>query len=136
MSAEPETMSPSEKARDILRLLWSRLLTGIAITVPLIVTLWMLWLGYGFIAKISEPIWQTLGVKDSTLLNFCTTVLLLLAVGFMAAHVLGQRLIDSAEAVLMRVPIIAPLYGAVKQMRDSVRMMKSSANSRRVVFLE
>jgi uncharacterized membrane protein len=136
MSVESKTMSPSEKARAVLRLLWSRLLTGIAITVPLIVTLWMLWLGYGFIAKISEPIWQTLGVKDSTLLNFCTTLLLLLAVGFMAAHVLGQRLIDRAEAALMRVPIIAPLYGAVKQMRDSFRMMKSSAHSRRVVYLE
>lgn len=131
-----ESADPADKARAILGLLWSRLLTGIVITVPLIVTLWVLWLGYGFIAKISAPIWETLGVKDSTLLNFCTTLLLLLAVGFMAAHVLGQRLIDRAEAALMRVPLIAPLYGAVKQMRDSFRMMKSSAHTRRVVYLE
>ncbi|MDD5199462.1 MAG: DUF502 domain-containing protein [Terrimicrobiaceae bacterium] len=127
---------PTERARYVVRLLWSRLLTGIVITVPLIVTLWVLWLGYGFIAKISEPLWTTLGVTNSTLLNFCTTVLLLIAVGFMAAHVLGQRIIERAEAVLMRVPLIAPLYGAVKQMLDSFRMIKSGAQTKRVVYLE
>ncbi len=136
MTPAPGLPESRDRAGAILRLLWSRLLTGIVIAVPLIVTLWVLWLGYTFIAKISEPIWQTLGVRDSTLLNFVTTLLILLAVGFMAAHVLGQRIIDRTEAVLMRVPLIAPLYGAVKQVRDSVRLMKSGAQAKRVVYLE
>lgn len=136
MTPAPAPDSFDGNARAILRLLWSRLVTGIVIAVPLIVTLWVLWLGYGFIGKISEPIWQAFGVKDSTLLNFFTTVILLLAVGFMAAHVLGQRIIESTEAALMRVPLVAPLYGAVKQVRDSFRMMKSGAQAKRVVYLE
>ena len=136
MTLDPRTPENTARLRDGALLLWSRLLTGIVIAVPLIVTLWVLWLGYGAIAKVSEPIWQTLGVEDSTLLNFCTTLLLLLAVGFLATHAFGQRFIERAETALMRVPIIAPLYGAVKQMRDSFRMMKSSASSRRVVYLE
>jgi len=123
-------------AGNIFRLLWSRLLTGIVIAVPLIVTLWVLWLGYGFIGKISAPIWETLGVKDQTFLNFLTTLLLLLAVGFMAAHMMGQRIISRTEAVLMRLPLIAPLYGAVKQLLDSFRVMGSGARTKRVVYLE
>lgn len=131
------------RLRDFLRLLWSRLLTGVVIAVPLIVTLFVLSLAYTYIGKISEPIWTTLGVTKETIgeaninrLNFLTTLLLLIAVGFMATITLGRQLIDRLEAVLMRVPLIAPLYGAVKQMIDSFRMMKSGGQSKRVVYLE
>jgi len=127
-----------QRVRGVLGLLWSRLLTGVVIAVPLIVTLWVLNLAYSFIAKISEPIWtEILHVeKTPTYLNFLTTLLLLIAVGFTAAHVIGRQIIDRAEAVLMRVPLIAPLYGAIKQMMDSFRMMKSGGQTKRVVYLE
>ncbi|MGH8048569.1 MAG: DUF502 domain-containing protein [Chthoniobacterales bacterium] len=126
-----------DRARSVIGLLWGRLLTGIVIAVPLIVTLWVLNLAYSFIAKISQPIWtDVLHIERTpTYLNFLTTVLLLIAVGFTATHVIGRKLIDRIEAVLMRVPLIAPLYGAVKQMIDSFRMMKSG-EAKRVVYLE
>jgi uncharacterized membrane protein len=136
MSDDLQPLDPQERARRILQLLWSRLLTGIAIAVPLIVTLLILQIAYDFISRISEPLWGALGVKNVPFLNFLTTLLLLLAIGFMAAHVMGRQLIDRVEAVLMRVPLVAPLYGAVKQMMDSFRMMKSGAQTKRVVYLE
>jgi len=137
MTIDPRSPENAARARDVVRLLWGRLLTGIVIAVPLIVTLWVLNLAYTYIGKISEPIWvDVLHVKSPTALNFVTTVLLLLGVGFLATYGPGQRLIDRAEMVLMRVPLIAPLYGAVKQMLDSFRMMKSSTQSKRVVYLE
>jgi uncharacterized membrane protein len=124
------------RVQAVLRHLWSRLLTGILIAVPLIVTFWVLSLAYSFIAKISEPLWNTLDVKNIPALNFVTTLVLLVALGFMAQHVLGRRIIDRTESALMRVPLIAPLYGAVKQVLDSFRMMGSNAQTKRVVYLE
>ncbi len=134
----PEPLSLPERLKRLPRLLWQHLLTGIVIAVPLIVSLWVLSLGYSFIAKISEPIWETLGVSRATLLNFCTTLLLLLGIGFMAAHVVGQRIIERTESVLMRVPLVAPLYGAVKQMLDSFRLLRGGPDgeSKRVVYVE
>jgi uncharacterized membrane protein len=133
-------LQPSEilnRIRGVIGLLWGRLLTGIVIAVPLIVTLWVLNIAYSFIAKISQPIWNDVLHIDRTptYLNFLTTLLLLIAVGFTATHVIGRKLIDRVEAVLMRVPLIAPLYGAIKQMIDSFRMMKSG-EAKRVVYLE
>jgi len=136
MTIDPRSPENAARARDVVRLLWGRLLTGIVIAVPLIVTVAVLNLAYTYIGKISQPIWETLHVENQTFLNFLTTLLLLLAIGFMAAHVLGRQLIDRVEAVLMRVPLVAPLYGAVKQMIDSFRMMKSGAQTKRVVYLE
>jgi len=143
MTINPRSPENAARARGVVRLLWGRLLTGIVIMVPLIVTLWVLGIVYTYTGKISEPIWNTLGVSKYTIgeasmnrLNFVTTLLMLIGVGFLATYGPGQRLIDRAEMILMRVPLIAPLYGAIKQMLDSFRMMKSSAQSKRVVYLE
>lgn len=136
MTIDPRSPENAARARGVMRLLWGRLLTGIVIMVPLIVTLWVLNLAYTYIGKISEPLWGALHVENQTFLNFLTTLLLLIGVGFLATYGPGQRLIDRAEMILMRVPLIAPLYGAIKQMLDSFRMMKSSAQSKRVVYLE
>jgi len=136
MTPAPVPPEPVERAQTFLRHLWSRLLTGILIAVPLIVTFWVLSLAYSFISKISEPLWNTLDVKNIPLLNFGTTLVLLIALGFMAQHVLGRRIIDRTESALMRVPLIAPLYGAVKQVLDSFRLMGSNAQAKRVVYLE
>lgn len=122
--------------RSIWRLLWSRLLTGIAVAVPLIVTIWVLSIAYAFIAKISEPFWAAIGVENSRLLNFVSALLLLIGLGFMATHVLGRRLIDAFETLLLRVPLISKVYGAVKQALDSVRQMKSNQQFKRVVYVE
>ncbi len=130
------TPEPRDRIRHIAGALWSRLLTGILLAVPLIVTVWVLSLVYAFISKISEPIWTTLGVNNIPLLNFVTTILLLIALGSMAAHVMGRKIIDRTESVLLRLPLIAPLYGAVKQVLDSVRLMGSNAQAKRVVYLE
>jgi len=136
MTPPPGLPEYTARAQTVLRHLWSRLLTGILIAVPLIVTFWVLSLAYSFIAKISEPLWNTLDVKNVPALNFFTTLILLIALGFMAQHVLGRRIIDRTESALMRVPLIAPLYGAVKQVLDSFRMMGSNAQTKRVVYLE
>ena len=136
MNLDPRTPENADRLRHGVRLVWSRLLTGIVIMVPLIVTIWVLSLAYAFISRISAPIWDPMGINNVPLLNFVTTLLMLIAVGFMATHVLGRRLIDRVEAVLMRVPLVAPLYGAIKQMLDSFRMMSSGAQAKRVVYLE
>lgn len=136
MNTDQQPPELVERARPLLQTLWGRLLTGIVVAVPLIVTLWVLNLAYTYIAKISEPLWELLNVHSPTLLNFITTILLLVAVGFMTTHVIGRQLIEYAERILLRVPLISPLYGAVKQVWDSFRMMKASPQSKRVVYLE
>lgn len=136
MNIDPQSPEFSRRAKRLLQMLWGRLLTGVVIAVPFIVTLWVLNIAYSFIGTISSPLWDTLHVKSPTILNFVTTIVLLIAVGFMATHVIGRQLIEYVERILLRVPLIAPLYGAVKQMLDSFRMMKSGAQSKRVVYLE
>lgn len=128
--------SAARRAGKMLGHLWGRLLTGVVILVPLVVTVWVLNLAYTFIAKVSEPIWDALGVGNVRFFNFCSTLLLLIGVGFMATHVIGRQIIERTEALILRVPLISPVYSAVKQALESFRQMKSNPQFQRVAYVE
>jgi uncharacterized membrane protein len=49
-------------------------------------------------------------------LGIVMTVLFVLLIGTMATNVLGHRLVDRGEALLMRVPVFKTIYSPVKQL--------------------
>jgi len=127
---------PKNSVREILRHLGNRLLTGIFVSVPLVVTIWVLTLAYRFITSISSPFWQALGVGNIPLLGFGTTLLLLIGLGFMATHVIGRRILEAVEAVIGRLPLVSQIYNAIKQAIDSFKQMNSNPPFKRVAYVE
>lgn len=128
-----------ETARDwrrILAGLRNKLLAGIVVAIPIVVTIWVLNLAYTFINGISAPFLANLGIKNVPGLGFIVTLLLLLALGFMATNVMGQRILVSVERLLLRVPVVATVYTAVKQVIDSVKSFNTTTSFKRVVYVE
>ena len=74
----------------------NRLLAGIAVSIPLIVTVWVLKLGYNFINDISEPYLKVFGINYPGV-PFLVTLALLLIAGTMATHVIGRRVLGFAD---------------------------------------
>ncbi len=128
-----------EAARDWRRTLaWLRnkLITGIVVAIPIIVTVWVLNVAYTFINGISAPFLARIGLRDVPGLGFFVTLLFLLGLGFMAANVIGQRILHSFERLLLRVPVVASVYASVKQVIDSVKSFNDVTTFKRVVYLE
>ncbi len=124
------------QSKQILRHLGNRLLAGILVAVPLVVTILVLNVAYRFIDGLSTPLWSALGMEGVIGLGFVTTIVLLILLGFMATHVIGRRVIEGMEQVILRVPLIAPVYNAVKQTLESFRKMKGSQQFKRVAYVE
>ncbi len=118
-----------------MRLAGNRLLTGIAVTIPILVTYWVLSFAYGIVNGISAPIFHAFGIEVPGL-GFLTTLVVMVSVGFMAAHVIGRRVIDLVERLLLRVPIVATIYAATKQVLDSFSTLRSGSNFKSVVLVE
>lgn len=114
----------------------NKLLTGVVVAIPIIVTVWVLEIAFNFINGISAPFLTKLFGKDITGLGFLVTVLMLIFLGFMATNVLGKRLIEWAERQLLRVPLVATIYTGVKQVIDSFKSFNNMANFKRVVYVE
>ncbi len=134
----------------ILVSLRNKLITGILVAIPLVVTLWVLNLAYSFIKGISEPIISQIILRPADPANsiskltlgdvpgvsFMVTLLMLIILGVMATNVFGRKLIDTFEGLLVRVPLVATIYNAVKQVMDSIQQFNRGVRFKRVVYVE
>ena len=122
--------------RDILKDIRNKLLTGVVLAIPLIVTVWVVKTAYTFINGISAPYLSGLFGKEIPGLGFLVTLLVLIFLGYVATNVYGQRILDWSERLLMRVPVIATIYTITKQVIDSFKSFNDMANFKRVVYIQ
>ena len=121
--------------RAALVVLRNKLFAGIVAAIPLIVTFDVLKIAYGVINDISEPFLKKAGI-DIPGLGFAVTVLMLMGLGFMATNVLGQRILQGVEKLVLRIPLAATIYAGVKQVIDSVKAFNSGTQFKRVAYVE
>ncbi len=115
--------------------LGNRLIAGILFAVPLIVTYWVLAFGYRLVNGLSEPWLKTLGLNFPGL-GFLITLIAFAALGFMATHVLGRRILDRFETFVLRIPVVASIYAGTKHVIHSLRGTGAESRPKRVVAVE
>lgn len=123
-----------QRVRSLAGQLGNRLLAGIAFAVPLVVTYWVLAAVYRLVNGLSEPWLRAFGL-DVPGLGFLITLLLFMGLGFMAAHVIGRRLLERFEALLLRIPLVSSIYAGTKQILHSVKGASGTAKFQRVVVV-
>jgi uncharacterized membrane protein len=116
-------------------LLGNRLLAGIAFAVPLVVTYWVLAFAYRVITGLSEPWLKPFGLNFPGL-GFVITLLFFTGLGFMAAHVIGRRLLQRGENFLLRIPVVAAIYAGTKQVLQSLQVGGAAGQAKRVVVVD
>jgi len=151
----PDIPDLSEKTRHqlsivrrVLLTLRNKLLTGLAIAIPMVATVWVALLAFNFIKGITAPFInailkaifglppEQLSWFNSDFVAFLTTILLFIALGFMASHVIGKTILDRLEGLLLRVPLVATIYGGVKQVLESFKDIKSTTKFKRTAYVE
>lgn len=101
------------------------LVTGILIWLPIAITLWVLNLIIGTLDQtinLLPRVWrpESLFGFDIPGLGVVLAFAVLVGTGFMAANVLGQRLLDLWQLILTRTPVVSTIYNSVKQVSDTL----------------
>ena len=116
-------------------------ITGVLVTAPLVITFYGAYAVVSFIDNTVTGLLPDI-YNPNTYLPFSVpgigiVVLFtgLVIIGFLTANFLGRLLIKWGEAVLDRMPVIRNIYGAVKQILETVFQSQSNA-FRDVVLLE
>ena len=115
--------------------LGNRLLAGILFAIPLVVTYWVLSFGYGLVTGLSDPWLKAFGV-DFPGAGFLITILAFIGLGFMATHVIGRRMLDRFEALMLRIPVVGSIYAGAKQVLQTIQGMGTSPKPKRAVVVE
>ena len=132
-----EKMSVLGRLRSLLQ---GPLISGLLIVIPLGITVFVLKLLYDFTAgRLSPPIRKLLGPVQDYAAPIISIVLLfgvVYLVGMIASAVVGRRLIAIAETLIQRIPLVKSVYGASKQMVESLSFQKQGTEPRTAALIE
>ena len=129
------------KSKSFLSKIRSYFLTGIIVTAPVGLTFYVAILFIGFIdGKVRNSIpekyhYDNLLPIEIPGIGLLFVFILLTFIGFLTAGLIGRFIIKLGERIISRLPIIRSVYGALKQIFESV-LASSSKSFREVVLIE
>lgn len=119
----------------MLRRLRTYFFTGLIIVLPFLLTLYFLWLVFGFVDGLIGPVLKLIIGQRLPGVGFIFTVGLILGTGVLATNYLGRRLLAWGERLFIRLPLVRSIYQTLKQLVHAVFSEKQKA-FQRVVLVE
>jgi len=113
-------------------------LTGLAVTVPIGLTLYILF----FLIDMMDSLLKIIPFKyhpDTLLgvhipgLGTIVTVILIFICGLITASYVGNKIVQSGEDLLYRIPFVRNIYQAIKRFSDTMVMDRRSSFKRVVL---
>lgn len=127
--------------RKALATLRNWFFTGIVVSAPIGVTIWLVWSVVAFVDQNIKPLipaeWNPETYLKFALpgLGIVVAVVWLTLLGALTANLVGRSLINFGERVLARVPLVRSIYSAVKQVFETFASSEASS-FKEVVLIE
>lgn len=116
-------------------------LAGILVTAPLGITIYLVWIFLQFMDSVVTDLLPNQYNPDNYMpfsvpgFGLLISVLFFIVIGWFARNFLGRMVINLYEYFMNRVPVIRTIYGAIKQISETIMASQSQA-FREVVLLE
>ena len=131
----------------IFTLMRNRLIAGLFIVIPAVISLWIAWLVYSKLTEWAVSLVTLLPLPDNfpvngvwftqaiRLISLVVMIAALIFIGQLAKMALGKKLISIAQTILMKVPLISSIYSTTQQIGDAL-WSPSGGMFRQVVLVE
>ena len=93
-----------------------RFLTGFFVTVPLFISVAALVWIFEVVDGFTTPLYDRIIGQRVPGLGMASTLIAIMLVGVVATNVIGRRLLQRADQILLRVPVFRTIYAPVKQL--------------------
>jgi uncharacterized membrane protein len=110
----------SHSLREAGRSIRSRLVSGLVVIAPALVTIWVVRFLFHFLDEWLRPVEERVFGRYIPGTGLLATFVLVYTVGLLAAHFLGRGIIRGTERLILRLPLIGDVYGSSKQIMDAV----------------
>lgn len=133
----------------------NKFLAGLALAAPIAVTIWILTIIYNLLHGLSDPLLQfvaaqtnelagrvVINIEDPafTLLARCIAVIVpvvaLISLGVMATNVIGVKIVEAVDRLLMRIPFMSFIYRSLKQVIEAFKGLGATQNFKRVAYID
>lgn len=146
---------PANPNRNAFVWLRNKFLAGLAVALPLLITIWILQSGYHLLHGWSVPVLNFVAQLVNELaghvvldpasatfnlyaqfLGFLIPVLVFVGLGVMATNVIGVRVVGAVDTLLLNIPIVSFIYKSLKQVIDGFKGLGGRQNFKRVVYVD
>ncbi len=154
MQVQPASTTPAFHHKPFVWLR-NKLLAGIALALPLVITAWILWSVYSMLKGVSDFALGHLAswVNDFfgeilidvtsegyrhfvSFVGFLIPLLAFVFLGVMATNVIGRRVVTAVDQLLLRIPLVSFLYKSLKQVIDAFKGLGGKQNFKRAVYVD
>ena len=141
MNGEPPRFIKPPPKRGLIARLRMYFFTGVVVTAPIGITLWLLWLVVDLFDRAVVPLipdaYNPSDILGTNVPGVGIVIVLILVtlVGGLFANVAGRFLFRFGERLVARVPVVRTVYGVLKQIFDAV-LAQSADAFREVVLIE
>lgn len=119
-----------------IRLTFKRkFIAGLIVTIPVAISIFILIQLFKIVDGLLGPIYDYILGKHIAGLGFITAILIVFIVGIISTNVVGKRLIDYFERLLLKIPLFKSLYMSLKQLIDAFSP-ENKAAFQKVVIVE
>src|SRR5512143_59628 len=108
---------------------------GLLVLLPTVVAAYVLWIVFGYLDGILEPIVARTFHRKIPGVGFFALVTVVFLIGLFASNLLGARVVRLVSGWLERIPLYSPLYRAMRDISQVFLGDRASA-FRRVALLE
>lgn len=98
----------------------SRLISGMVVIAPALVTIWIMRFLFHFLDAWLRPVEVRAFGRYIPGTGLIATFILIYLVGLVAAHFIGRGVIRGTERLILRLPLIGDVYGSSKQIMEAV----------------
>ncbi len=111
----------------MLRHLRNYLITGLIVSLPLVATLYIIVTIINMIERVFRPVMVFLIGREIYGLGIIITITFILGVGVVATNVLGKRLINYGERLLIKIPLFRHIYTTIQQIINALFIKNKKA---------
>lgn len=94
-------------------------LAGLIVLLPALITIYILGVTFNIIDSLLRGLLEFYLGYTIPGIGFIATILLIFLVGLLATNVFGKRILQAAEMLFVRLPVVKPVYSAARQFIDT-----------------
>ncbi len=124
---DPKTTIFANMRRSFLR--------GLAIIIPIAITVWVLWFIFQFIDGIASPLYQQIGLNIPGI-GFITAIVLILLLGIASRYLAGKVFFRILERIFLTLPLARSVYSGARELINAFSLGQKGKTFREVCMVE
>lgn len=111
-----------------------KFLAGLIITVPAVITIFVIVSLFRFIDGILGPFFDLFLGRHIAGLGFITAIVTVFLIGIISTNVFGKKVLGFMEKIFLNIPVFKSIYTAIKQLVDAFSPENKSAFKQFVII--